>query len=167
MGMDCYSRLFIGALIDHSELYTGVKIEHGCVRCLAPGVAGKFCQECGGKISDKKINILSPAIIEWTKKELGITNASATDEDIEEAFRENFLICVDSVTGGDWEVNSIAVGMKVLSTQSHRDNNIGTSSEPVDALVDMKSSVLRMLDGCGIRRTSDAINVYLQTYISV
>jgi hypothetical protein len=132
MGVSSSASNFIGFLVSYDDFWNPT-VQMGkvpeCPNGHGPGVAGKFCQECGAKIEIQKKTVYVP-----TSKFKAFCDANNLVPDevwqsdpkaqryLEElydrsALGELELECVDPIDGSEHEAQYVALGRSVLSVR--------------------------------------------------
>lgn len=126
MGVSASASVFVGFLVTRDDFWTETTTKSSQPECSNghPGPAGKFCQECGGKIGIQTRKFLEPtpnfkAFCDARKLVPEETWAPNDDLYFDEildrsAFEGLDLECVDAIDGSDHEKQYVALGVSAL-----------------------------------------------------
>jgi len=181
MGVSASASVFIGFIVDHSDFWSETTQTSKQPECPKghPGVDGKFCQDCGGKIAIQKRTVNLPTsrfkafVDEYNKtatyklsyEEVWDPNLQHPDEQCDTSpFGGLELECVDAKDHSENDNQSLAFGETILSVHNICGGSIdGINAITLDEIKAKMIEVEKLRNVLGIDRP---VQVFLTSYCS-
>lgn len=181
MGVSASASVFIGFLVNHDDFWsetTQVSKQPECPKGH-PGVDGKFCQDCGGRITTQKRTVKVPTsrfkafVDEYNKtatskpsyEEVWDPDPQHPEEQYDpDPFGGLELECVDAKDHSEHDEENLALGESILSVHKICGGPIdGINAITLDEIKTKMIEVEKVRNALGIDRP---VQVFLTSYCS-